>query len=148
MLSEEKLTELFRYSFSLIDSRMTPNQQAFCRAIESAATAPLLARIAKLDRSLDVMSQNTEAQAHASVMLEIELTEKVEKLERELEEARKDAELLDWMEKNIRAHAAVWVLPCGDDLRFVQVRHFGDCASYPVAEGVRQAIRAAIKEQT
>lgn len=61
------------------------------RAIESAACSERDARIAELDRSLDVMAKNTEAQAHASVMREIELTEKVEKLTRELEEARKDA---------------------------------------------------------
>lgn len=64
---------------------------------ESAATAPLLARIAELDRSLDVMAKNTEAQAHASLQREIELTEKVEKMTRELEEARKDAERYRWL---------------------------------------------------
>ena len=60
MLSEEKLTELFRYSFSLIDSRMTPNQQAFCRAIESAATTPLLAEIERLTRELEEARKDAE----------------------------------------------------------------------------------------
>lgn len=53
MLTDEKLTELFRYSFGLIDSRMTPNQQAFCRLIESAACAERDARIAELTRELE-----------------------------------------------------------------------------------------------
>lgn len=98
----------------------------FARAIESAATAPLLARIAELEaqnnllhrlmvsgewrgvekgleesstriaeleRQMDVMAKNTEAQAHASVMREIELTEKAKKLEQQLAEASKAMEL-------------------------------------------------------
>lgn len=73
----------------------------FARAIEAAATAPLLARIAELDRSLDVMAQNTEAQAHASLQREIELAEKVEKLTLQLEEARKDAERWNWLNWHI-----------------------------------------------
>lgn len=52
----------------------------------------LYLHVSKLEQQLDVMAKNTEAQAHASVMREIELTEKVEKLTRQLAEARKDAE--------------------------------------------------------
>lgn len=81
MLSEEKLTELFRYSFSLIDSRMTPNQQAFCRAIESAATAPLLARIAELEKDV----------AHKDAYSE-QLGRELANATRELEEARRKAQ--------------------------------------------------------
>lgn len=114
------------------------------RAIESAATAPLLARIAELDRSLDVMAKNTEAQAHASLQREIELTEKVEKLTRELEEARKDAELLDWMifysarlshSNDAECCQVIWVNEDGEQ----RTKPFGNA---------REAIRAAIKEQT
>lgn len=60
MLTDEKLTELFRYSFSLIDSRMTPNQQAFCRLIESAACAERDARIAELTRELEEARKDAE----------------------------------------------------------------------------------------
>lgn len=114
---------------------------AFARAIESAATAPLLARIAELDRSLDVIAQNTEAQAHASLQREIELTEKVEKLTQELEEARKDE----------REH---WENAC----RLMLVSRSGQITDMALAERLvglisedrkeKQAIRAAIKEQT
>lgn len=53
-----------------------------------AAARNIVHSVAALEQQLDVMAKNTEAQAHASVMREIELTEKVEKLTRELEEAR------------------------------------------------------------
>lgn len=69
--------------------RPTINASKFAEQIESAACAERDARIAELERQMDVMEKNTEAQAHASVMREIELTEKVEKLTRELAEARK-----------------------------------------------------------
>lgn len=111
-------------------------------SIESAATAPLLARIAELDRSLDVMAQNTEAQAHASLQREIELTEKVEKLEQQLVEARKDAELLDYIQTN---GATVEIIPGAPDFYPV---HFRVGGRYRTAnESIRAAIRAAIKEQ-
>lgn len=109
MLTDEKLTELFRYSFGLIDSRMTPNQQAFCRLIESAACAERDARIAELTR--------------------------------ELEEARKDE----------REH---WENAC----RLMLVSRSGQITDMALAERLvglisedrkeKQAIRAAIKEQT
>lgn len=62
MLTDEKLTELFRYSFGLIDSRMTPNQQAFCRLIESAACAERDARIAELTRELEEARKDAAAE--------------------------------------------------------------------------------------
>lgn len=111
----------------------------FARAIESAATAPLLARIAELDRSLDVMAQNTEAQAHASLQREIELTEKVEKLTRELEEARKDAERLT--NEQIDAGIKAWF---STDITINE----GNDRGHPFRQRMRAAIRAAIKEQT
>lgn len=108
-----------------------------------AAVAERDARIAELDRSLDVMAQNTEAQAHASLQREIELTEKVEKLTRELEEARKDAELLDYIQTN---GATVEIIPGAPDFYPV---HFRVGGRYRTAnENIRDAIRAAIKEQT
>lgn len=103
MLTDQEIEDISEERAPYVDHK-------FARAIESAATAPLLARIAEMERlrsedhshaldlaaeierltqQLDVMAQNTEAQAHASVMREIELTEKVEKLTRELAEARK-----------------------------------------------------------
>ena len=85
MLSEEKLTELFRYSFSLIDSRMTPNQQAFCRAIESAATTPLLARIAELEAANEAFGKRQEWWNSRMLELERENAELV----KALAEARK-----------------------------------------------------------
>lgn len=87
-LTDEQLTEIFRYSFSLIDSRMTPNQQAFCRAIEAAATEPLLQRIAELEqRNRDLYEDVQRFRKHA-------LNEKAARLEleRQLDEALKDAE--------------------------------------------------------
>ena len=105
----------------------------FARAIESAATAPLLARIAELDRSLDVMAQNTESQAHASLQREIELTEKVEKLTRELAEARKDAERYRWL--------------CGFSSVSMPELTWGRRAGIPKNK-LDAAIDAAIKEQT
>ena len=61
MLTDEQLTELFRGSFGLIDSRMTPNQKAFCRAIEAAACAERDSRIAELERQIE--DARTEATA-------------------------------------------------------------------------------------
>lgn len=107
-----------------------------------AATTPLLARIAELDRSLDVMAKNTEAQAHASVMREIELTEKVEKLTRQLEEARKDAERWRWIWNH--AHNVSFTYQV-DPITSATVMRL-HCGS--LADVVDKAIRAAIKEQT
>lgn len=115
MLTDEKLTELFRYSFGLIDSRMTPNQQAFCRLIESAACAERDARIAEQDELIARL--RLEAQLHAqeartanATIAEIyqvvtgstgepgnwhgaaPVKARIAELTRELEEARKDAE--------------------------------------------------------
>lgn len=114
MLTDEKLTELFRYSFGLIDSRMTPNQQAFCRLIESAACAERDARIAEQDELIARL--RLEAQLHAqeartanATIAEIyqvvtgstgepgnwhgaaPVKSRIAELTRELEEARKDA---------------------------------------------------------
>lgn len=108
------------------------------RAIESAATAPLLARIAELDRSLDVMAKNTEAQAHASLQREIELTEKVEKLERELEEARRKAQ-----EDSYEFNRAInFAIDQGSEAcHFLSAWREGDPSGWP-------EFNAAIKEQT
>lgn len=104
----------------------------------SAATAPLLARIAELDRSLDVIAQNTEAQAHASLQREIELTEKVEKLTRELEEARRKAQ-----EDNYEFNRAInFAIDQGSEAcHFLSAWREGDPSGWP-------EFNAAIKEQT
>lgn len=155
MLTDEQITRslqsagcagVVRMSFEsgpyCID-RPTIKASRFAEQIESAATAPLLARIAELEQQLDVMAKNTEAQAHASLQREIELTEKVEKLTRELEEARKDAELLDYIQTN---GATVEIIPGAPDFYPV---HFRVGGRYSTAnENIRDAIRAAIKEQT
>jgi len=58
-----------------------------------------------------------------------------------------DGVRLDWIESMIKEHCAVWMLPCGESLRLVQVRHIGDCENYPTVEGLRAAIDAAIAAQ-
>ena len=68
----------------------------------------------------------------------------LEKLRAEVTELRKDAERLDWMERAINNKGSVWILPCGESLRFVQVRHCGYCHNYPAVEGFRAAIDAAM----
>ncbi|WP_144156536.1 hypothetical protein [Paraburkholderia sp. BCC1885] len=65
----------------------------------------------------------------------------------EVRALRADAARLDWIEARIADSAAVWMLPCGESLRFVQVRHFGECENYPTVEGLRNAIDAARKGQ-
>jgi len=62
----------------------------------------------------------------------------------ELEALRKDAERLDWMAVKVGEKSSVVLMPCGESLRFVQVRHFGDCENYPTVEGLRAAIDAAM----
>jgi hypothetical protein len=66
----------------------------------------------------------------------------------EVRRLREDAERLDWIETRIADSAAVWMLPCGESLRFVQVRHFGECENYPTMEGLRNALDAARKEKS
>lgn len=64
------------------------------RAIESAATAPLLARIAELERHNNELVKRREFDVRDIK----DSTAKLGALERELEEARKDAERLDFIE--------------------------------------------------
>jgi hypothetical protein len=59
-----------------------------------------------------------------------------------------DAARLDWIEQKIQSKGSVWLLPCGESLRFVQVRHAGHCENYPTVEGLRAAIDAAIAQST
>jgi hypothetical protein len=59
-----------------------------------------------------------------------------------------DAARLDWIEEQIASKGSVWLLPCGESLRFLQVRHAGHCQNYPTVEGLRQAIDAAIAQST
>lgn len=63
------------------------------RAIEAAATEPLLKRIAELEQEL---AENVRLNGIGSER-EAALMSKAERLERELETVRKDAERLDWM---------------------------------------------------
>lgn len=59
-----------------------------------------------------------------------------------------DAARLAWIEAMVAKKSTVVIGTCGEELRLVQVRHFGDCTNYPVASGVRAAIDLARKEQT
>lgn len=68
---------------------------------------------------------------------------RIAELEQQLAEARKDAELLDWLDKqNADIENDAWLVlahDCtGDE----------DCKKYWVGADLRGAIRAAIKEQT
>lgn len=75
-----------------------------------------------------------------------EAADEIERLRAEVDLLRKDAERLDWIASVVDGHSSFWLLPCGEDLRFVQLRHFDDCRNYPVVEGVRAAIDAAMKD--
>ena len=57
-----------------------------------------------------------------------------------------DTVLIDWMQEQVNCMGVVWVLPCGDDMRFVQVRSFGDVENFPTVKGtVRDALAAALR---
>jgi hypothetical protein len=63
-------------------------------------------------------------------------------------EDQQDAARLDFLEHCIKVGACVWLNPCGADMRFVQVRSYGECENFPTVEGgVREAIDAAIESQ-
>ena len=54
---------------------------------------------------------------------------------------------LDWLDQMVRTQGAVWALPCGRDMSFVQIRSL-DCVNFPtVTGGVRAAIDAARADQ-
>lgn len=95
-LTDEQIEDLYFDEFSI--SKL----KEFARAIEAAATEPLLQRIAELEDSLSAWRRNAELADQANRELESLLTEKhnarvmwqskAAELERQLEEARKDAE--------------------------------------------------------
>lgn len=66
----------------------------------------------------------------------------------ELEEAKRDAERLDWVSAQLDEMGSVWFLPSGEELRFVQVRHCGHTANFPTVAGLRAAIDAARKQSS
>lgn len=103
------------------------------RAIESAATAPLLARIAELEAANEEFGKRQEW--WNTRMLE---------LERELEDARKDAELLDWM---IFYSARVGHDSDGEFCQCIWINEDGEQRT-KLFGNAREAIRAAIKDQT
>lgn len=105
---------------------------ALARRIESAACAERDARIAELERL------RSEDHSHA-----LDLAAEIERLTQQLEEARKDAELLDYIQTN---GATVEIIPGAPDFYPV---HFRVGGRYRTAnENIRDAISAAIKEQT
>lgn len=143
------------------------------RAIESAATTPLLARIAELEKLCDEAYVAQGADAYNNACDEMERWQKqrkadgkevgttgslcdgiawlylhVSKLERELEEARKDAEMLDWLDNNIFVRE-----PDEWDQRYGVCRDgktqmWAIFAPKGVHGSARKIIDAAIKEQT
>lgn len=80
MLSEQEI-DAAEIKFAWVNLNCTEHRNAFARAIESAACAPLLARIAELELEVKALTQDREVLALEG-----------NRLERELEEARKDAE--------------------------------------------------------
>ena len=58
---------------------------------------------------------------------------------------RLDAARLDWIEQTIQTNAGVWFLPCGEELRFVQIRRLigGEVENFSTVAGIRAAIDAA-----
>lgn len=98
------------------------------RAIESVVTAPLLARIAELERL------RAEDHSHA-----LDLAAEIERLSRELEEVRKDAERLT--NEQIDAGIKAWF---STDITINEGKDRG----HPFRQRMRAAISAAIKEQT
>lgn len=98
----------------------------FARAIESAATAPLLARIAELEAANEAFGKRQEW--WNARMLE---------LEQQLAEARKDAERLDYIQKNARND------PKMDGNHVWWPTTFNKALKGPT---IRAAIDAAIKE--
>lgn len=140
MLSDEERVAALRtthpeYRVSQIFVRLNARE---LDAIESAATAPLLARIAELEEELACVRQALPEQWRDSVP-----SVAVSTLVAELEEARKDAELLDYIQTN---GATIELIPGAPDF---YPMHFRVGGRYHTAnESVRSAIRAAIKEQT
>lgn len=67
-------------------------------------------------------------------------------LVKRLEPVFQDAARLKWLEAVVQQKSAVWLLPCGESLRFVQVRHPGECHNYPTCESLRSAIDAAMSQ--
>lgn len=64
-----------------------------------------------------------------------------------LEECGRDSTRIDWLQAQLDEHGTVWMLPCGDDMRFVQVRNFGECLNYPTVTGkLREALDAALAQ--
>ena len=59
-----------------------------------------------------------------------------------------DAMRIDWIESQIQRTGSVWFLPCGEELRFIQVRHCGETTNYPTVAGLRKAIDSAIATST
>lgn len=59
MLSDEEI-DVAHVKFAWVNLNCTEHRDAFARAIESAATAPLLARIAELERELEEARKDAE----------------------------------------------------------------------------------------
>ena len=100
-----------------------------------ATEAGLRDRLAELESDCDRLERywNEAMATHKNIA----------ELERRLEEARKDAELLDYIQTN---GATVEIIPGAPDFYPV---HFRVGGRYRTAnENIRAAIRAAIKEQT
>ena len=135
MLSPERIIEIGTEQFGEVFC-LRAADALFARAIESAATAPLLARIAELEKDCDRFERywNEAMATHKNIA----------ELERQLEEARKDAELLDWM---IFYSARVGHDSDGEFCQCIWINEDGEQRT-KLFGNAREAIRAAIKEQT
>lgn len=94
---------------SWVNMNYSEEQKKFARAIESAATDPLLQRIAHLEATASANYGRGHADAHSM------LSERIAELERQLEEARKQMEAqkdewLSWEAKRreLEADAGRW----------------------------------------
>lgn len=62
----------------------------------------------------------------------------------EISALKEDARRLDALEAILLKAGTVYLLPCGADLRFVQVRSVGEVTNYPTVLGLRAAIDSAL----
>lgn len=129
MLSDNQIDDLCCEWLYVAPGRTYEEHRPFARAIESAATAPLLARIAELEAANEAFGKRQEW--WNARMLE---------LEQQLEEARKDAERYRFIRDKAQwldgvPQAIIW-------------RNDGHAQEICAEDELDEAIDAAMKEQT
>lgn len=140
MLTEEQIRGVLKDTNHMVRNSMHgpfwPELEQACRAIESAATAPLLARIAELERELEEARKQMERQ-------------KDEWLSWEAKRRALEVDAGRWREwEQGRGLTVVVPTPTDDkpDRKVTIIYSPNPYPAYPAA--VRKAIDAAIKEQT